>query len=117
MAGDLAGAKEAWERALRSIDEVELEARYAQLIDRLGYAAYESGGAKATIPIIEEGLVHLPDSPFLAHRLGLLYAEVGDAAEAERWKARADALQAEALRRASAPPPAVVPSDDPDRSP
>jgi len=117
VAGDLAGAKEAWERALRSIDEVELEARYAQLIDRLGYAAYESGGAKATIPIIEEGLVHLPDSPFLAHRLGLLYAEVGDAAEAERWKARADALQAEALRRASAPAPTVAPSDDPARSP
>ncbi len=97
IAGDLEGARAAWESVIDTHQEGELAGAYAQLIYRLSYEAYQEGGVKAGIAVIQEGLLKMPQSPFLAYRLHLLYTEAGNPVEAQKWQLIADQLQREAM--------------------
>ena len=115
MAGDLRGAKEAWEGPLADDQEGVLAATYAQLIERLCFEAFQEGGFEALLPILEDAVTHATKSPFLTHRLSLVHAELGNLEEAERWRARANELQQERNRRMRAAAAGGGASPDPHR--
>jgi len=65
FAGDLDGAQEAWRRALGGAGDPELPLRYAQLVHRLSFEAFRTGGSAPAIAIVEAGLADLPGNAYL----------------------------------------------------
>ena len=104
FAGDLEGAKVAWERALEEGNHTGLVDVYVPLVFRLAVDQFRAGNLDGAIAIMREGLENHDESPFLAHRLSLFLREAGQTDEADRWLKRADELMAELRRRQGLPP-------------
>ena len=99
IAGDLPAAQAAWEKDLPENQTGELATRYAQLIFRRSYDAFATGDLDGAIAIVSGGLTHLPNSPFLADKLSVLYAEKGDRTASDEWRKKANQLQAEVQKQ------------------